>query len=548
LQILSGQDRGPNFRSGNDGHQDKSHDQKDAGSTIYLQSTTGENFLEFVVYAVEEMSTNTMIGQKSNGEFSVSNQLFAESYRTIIGNQAALRVGPGSSISDFNGIVCGEGNTIQVEADVTIAGLQLEIDGDNNAIILRKGAKLKNCRIKIRGDREAGNFRGNRNSVYIGEAGSFANTMIDCKGSDNSLQIGAKVYVLMSAELFLEGYGCSIRIGDKTSIQSAVLTCSELETSIDIGEDSMISTMVVFSTGDGHPLFKLDTFERVNLAKRIVTGKHVFFTANARLMKGAQIGDNCVVGYGTIVREPIIDESGRLVCNALIAGTPAQIRRTGVTWSRQLFYEEDGDKSYEEKYPDGCSQSWFRRGHLWLWEGDKLLSADQPREAQAAYTKGVAAYTRAIKLKSDYTYAYCELGMAHVHLAQVELYVSDREAATRQFKEAVLTFQRGLFYDPNHADSLFLLANVEKIVTWLEAAAGYQTDQIESLCAWGAAYKHLAQIELYLSRTEKGRHYLTVALLNLGQVLERSPEYAPAILERNEVVAELARIKNPSDA
>ena len=138
--------------------------------------------------------------------------------------------------------------------------------------------------------------------------------------------------------------------------------------------------------------------------------------------------------------------------------------------------------------------------------------------------------------------------MAHVHLAQVELYVSDRETATRQFKDGLLIFQRGLFYDPNHADSLFFLANVEKIVTWLEAAASYQADQIESLYAWGAAYKHLAQIELYLSRTEKGRHYLTVALSNLGQVLERSPEYAPAILERNEVVAELARIKNPSDA
>lgn len=69
------------------------------------------------------MSTNTTIGQKSNGEFTVSNQLFAESYHSVIGNQAALRVGQGSSINDFNGIVCGLGNTIQVEADVTIAGL-----------------------------------------------------------------------------------------------------------------------------------------------------------------------------------------------------------------------------------------------------------------------------------------------------------------------------------------------------------------------------------------------------------------------------------------
>jgi hypothetical protein len=84
-------------------------------------------------------------------------------------------------------------------------------------------------------------------------------------------------------------------------------------------------------------------------------------------------------------------------------------------------------------------------------------------------------------------------------------------------------------------------------VTWIEAAASYRADQIESLCAWGAVHKHLAQIELYLSRKKKASHHLTVALNNLEQVLERSPEYAPAILERNEVVAELARIESPSD-
>jgi acetyltransferase-like isoleucine patch superfamily enzyme len=501
-----------------------------------------------VVYADEEMSTKTTSGQNSNGEFTVSNQLFAESCHTMIGNQSTLRVGPGSSINDFSGIICGLGNTIQIETGVTIAGLQLEIDGDNNSILVGKGANLKNCRIQIHADREAGNFRGNRNSVTIGEAGSFANTVIECKGSDNSLQIGAKVYVLMSAELFLEGYGCSIRIGDKTSIQSAVLSCNELDTSIDIGEDSMISTMVVFSTGDGHPVFKVDTLERTNRAKRITTGRHVWFTSNTRLMKGAQIGDNCVVGYGSLINQPMIDESGRPVCDALIAGTPAQIRRTGITWSRELFYEEDGDKLYQEKYPDGCAQSWFHRGRLRLREGDALLLACRPHEADAAYTKGVEAYTRAISLKSDYIYAFCELGMAHIHLAQVEMCLADRKAAIRQLKEAALIFQRGLSYDPNHAESLFLLTNAETITSWLEAAASYRADQIESLCAWGAAHKHLAQIELYLSRKEMGRHYLTLALANLGQALERSPECAPAILERNEVVVELARLRNTSEA
>jgi len=489
-----------------------------------------------------------MPGERSNGDFAVSNQFYLESYNAAIGHQAELLIGSGSRINDFNGTVCGLGNTIEIESDVTIAGLQLEIDGDNNSIILGKGANFKNCRIYVHADKEAGNFRGNRNNLCIGEVGSFVNTLIDCKGSDNSLRIGSKVYVLMSAEFFLEGYGCSIRIGEKTSIQSAVLSCNELETSIDIGEDSMISPMVVFSSGDGHPIFKVDTFERLNLAKRIATGKHVWFAANTRLLKGAQIGDDCVVGYGSFVNRPIKDEAGRLACNAMIAGTPAQIRRTGITWSRQLFYEEDGDKNFEEKYPDGCAQSWFRRGHLWLWEGDKLLSSHQPHEAYAAYTKGVQAYTHAIKLKPDYIFAYCELGIAHIHLAQVDLHAAERDAASRHFTESLSIFRSGLTFDPHHADSLFLIAQVEKIVAWLESAASYQAEQIESLCAWGAAHKHLAQIELYLTRTEEGRHYLTMALSSLDQVLQRSPGCAPAILERNEVVAELARTRSLSDA
>jgi acetyltransferase-like isoleucine patch superfamily enzyme len=489
-----------------------------------------------------------MLGQEPNGDFAVSNQSFPESYTTAIGNQAELLVGSGSTINDFKGTVCGLGNSIQIESDVTIAGLQLEIDGDNNSVILAKGANFKNCRIYIHADKEAGNFRGNRNNLCIGAAGSFVSTLIDCKGSDNSLLIGSKVYVLMNAEFFLEGYGCSIRIGEKTSIQSAVLSCNELETSIDIGEDSMISPMVVFSSGDGHPIFKVDTFERLNHAKCIATGKHVWFAANTRLMKGAQIGDNCVVGYGSFVNRPIKDEAGRLACNALIAGTPAQIRRTGITWSRQLFFEEDGNKNFEEKYPDGCAQSWFRRGHLWLREGDNLPAANQPHEAYAAYTKGVQAYTRAIKLKPDYIFAYCELGIAHIRLAQIDLHLSEQAAAIRHFTESVSIFRSGLSFDPHHADSLFLLAHVEKILAWLESAAPYQTEQIESLCARGAAHKHLAQIELYLSRTQKGSQYLTMALSSLDQVLGGSPGYAPAILERNEVVAELARIKNLSDA
>src|ERR1700679_631567 len=136
-------------------------------------------------------------------DFAISNQLFLESYSSAVGNQAELLIGSGSTINDFNGTVCGLGNTIQIESDVTIAGLRLEIDGNNNSIVLGKGANFKNCRIYIHADKEAGNFRGNRNNLCIGAAGSFVSTLIDCKGSDNSLLIGSKVYVLMNPDFFL---------------------------------------------------------------------------------------------------------------------------------------------------------------------------------------------------------------------------------------------------------------------------------------------------------------------------------------------------------
>ena len=105
------------------------------------------------------MSTNSTIAQKSNGAFALSNQFFAESSWTTIGNQAALGLNRDRRSTTSTEAFAERGIQFR-SSDVNIAGLRLEIDGDDNAVILGEGVKLNNRRIQIHGDREAWNFRG----------------------------------------------------------------------------------------------------------------------------------------------------------------------------------------------------------------------------------------------------------------------------------------------------------------------------------------------------------------------------------------------------
>jgi acetyltransferase-like isoleucine patch superfamily enzyme len=57
---------------------------------------------------------------------------------------------------------------------------------------------------------------------------------------------------------------------------------------------------------------------------------HVWLGANATVLKGARIGQACIVGLGSMV-------SGTIPPNCLVAGTPARVVREAITWRRDLI-------------------------------------------------------------------------------------------------------------------------------------------------------------------------------------------------------------------
>lgn len=123
---------------------------------------------------------------------------------------------------------------------------------------------------------------------------------------------------------------CSLTIGQRFASNGWVnLHMHEPGVSIEIGDDCLFAISSVW-TSDVHSVIDLSTSMRINFAKSIRIGNHVWIAEEAMIMKGVSIGDNSIIGAKSVVTRDVPP-------NSCAAGNPARIVRQGVTWdSRQL--------------------------------------------------------------------------------------------------------------------------------------------------------------------------------------------------------------------
>ncbi len=122
----------------------------------------------------------------------------------------------------------------------------------------------------------------------------------------------------------------TIRIGRNTTFNGAVRLYAHESAGIDIAENCLVASEVTMMASDMHAILDCQTNQRLNPAKPIHIGSHVWIGSHATILKGATIGPDSVIALGSIV--------GALnaPANSLIAGTPARITRSGITWRNTL--------------------------------------------------------------------------------------------------------------------------------------------------------------------------------------------------------------------
>lgn len=111
-----------------------------------------------------------------------------------------------------------------------------------------------------------------------------------------------------------------IHIGNNVGISGATIYSRK---SIVIGDNTLIGGNTKIIDNDFHPVdpeVRRNTPNEYMGIRAIKIGENVFIGCNCLILKGTKIGDNSVIGAGSVV-------SGEIPANCLAAGNPARVLR-----------------------------------------------------------------------------------------------------------------------------------------------------------------------------------------------------------------------------
>lgn len=134
--------------------------------------------------------------------------------------------------------------------------------GEGNVIEIGDLSMLRRCEICI---------VGNGNRISIGKQCGIHNVTFTVEGNDDNIVVGDR---------------CHFFCGDERGIVSA-----GHGSSVYIGENSLFAPGIIIRSHDAHSLIDLADNKKINTAKDIRIGKHVWMAVRAMVLKGSEIED-----------------------------------------------------------------------------------------------------------------------------------------------------------------------------------------------------------------------------------------------------------------
>ncbi|HBB2586603.1 TPA: acyltransferase, partial [Escherichia coli] len=104
-----------------------------------------------------------------------------------------------------------------------------------------------------------------------------------------------------------------------TSVSANIFSMEGSE--INIGSNCMLSSSVYIRNSDEHPIYDLESNERINHAKPVFIGNNVWLCEGVTVNKGSIIPDGCVIGAKSFVSKELKRK------NSIYSGVPAQLIR-----------------------------------------------------------------------------------------------------------------------------------------------------------------------------------------------------------------------------
>jgi acetyltransferase-like isoleucine patch superfamily enzyme len=168
-------------------------------------------------------------------------------------------------------------------------------------------------------------IEGNHNHLRIGPRTRLTGGLIELRNHHGRIEIGADC--VLNGQFRCRADQAQLIIGDATTIMSAIITLHEAGR-ISLGRDCMLSGDIQMDVSDMHSIIDVASGARINPPQDIEIGTHVWLGQGVRVLKGARIGDNCIIGSRALV-------TGDIPAGSIAVGVPARVVRQGVTWDRR---------------------------------------------------------------------------------------------------------------------------------------------------------------------------------------------------------------------
>lgn len=194
----------------------------------------------------------------------------------------------------------------------------LNDNGNNNLLDLFSETLTDRVVIQINGD---------NNRIKIAESVLLPYMNINILGHNNSLII--EDYCNLRGNIHIR-HGSITRIKAYTTAVEMNLFSLEGK-SILIGQNCMFSSRVYIRNSDEHSIIDVATNARINPAQDVIIGDHVWLGDNVTVNKGVKIAEHSIVGSGSTVSKDLATTHG------LYVGMPAELKKQGVTWRRELI-------------------------------------------------------------------------------------------------------------------------------------------------------------------------------------------------------------------
>ena len=186
-------------------------------------------------------------------------------------------------------------------------------------------------------------FKGANNVLYCEGNVKLDDAKFTFNGDNSIVYLSSTLNAKYSFNLMIYN-DSTFFIGRECSLSSPININIQENQNVIIGSEVTISSGVHIRTADIYPIYENDSKERINYAKSVYIGDHVWLGHLAYISKGSQIGSGAIVGNNAFVHD-----HSRIYSNVLVTGNPAKIERKDVFYVTNFLAHHRAEKTLTTK-------------------------------------------------------------------------------------------------------------------------------------------------------------------------------------------------------